>query len=61
MSDKKERSRRSESLSGRQLYRRKKTSEGFLQDQIKMMWKSLPHESKLYWNILGGKKRIHRS
>ena len=25
------------------------------------MWKSLPHESKLYWDILGGKKKIRHS
>ena len=25
------------------------------------MWSKLPHESKLYWNIMGGKKRINRS
>lgn len=26
------------------------------------MWKSLPHESKIYWTMKGGKKkRIHKS
>lgn len=41
----------SKGLSGRQLYRRTKESEGFLRDQIKSMWNSLPHESKKYWHI----------
>ena len=48
-------------VSGRQLYRREKESQGLLREQLKMMWKSLPHESKIYWNIRGGKRRIHRS
>ena len=38
-------------LSGRQLYRRQKESEGFLKDTCYSMWKSLPFEGKIYWNI----------
>lgn len=40
-------------LSGRQLYNRTKQSEGFLKEQIKQLWKALPHESKKYWQIKG--------
>lgn len=41
------------SLSGRQLYNRTKLSEGFLKDQIRQLWRALPHESKKYWQIKG--------
>lgn len=47
-------------LSGRQMYRRTKESEGFLKEQVKQMWKALPHESKRYWQILG-RGKLHRS
>ena len=47
-------------LTGRQLYRKTKESEGFLREQIKAMWKALPHESKRYWQIKGLGKP-HRS
>lgn len=47
-------------LSGRQLYRRIKESEGYLREQIKQMWKSLPHESKKYW-VIKAQGRPHRS
>lgn len=47
-------------LSGRQLYRRVKESEGFLREQIKQMWKGLPHESKKYW-VIKAQGRPHRS
>lgn len=48
-------------LSGRQMYRREKETQGFMRDQIKAMWKILPHESKIFWAAQGGKKRVHRS
>ena len=44
-------SRGKKGLTGRQLYRRSKEPEGFNKEQIKFMWKSLPHESKVYWHI----------
>lgn len=47
-------------LTGRQLYRKVKESEGFVREQIKTMWKALPHESKRYWHIKGQGKP-HRS
>lgn len=40
-------------LSGRRLYSRVKLGEGLTKDQIKQLWKALPHESKKYWEIRG--------
>lgn len=40
-------------MTGRQLYNRTKINEGFLKEQIKQLWKALPHESKKYWQIRG--------
>lgn len=41
----------SKTLSGFQLYRRTKETEGFLKAQIRPMWKALPVESKRYWRF----------
>jgi hypothetical protein len=39
------------SLTGRQLFNKTKLSEGMPRDQIKQLWRALPHESKKYWQI----------
>jgi hypothetical protein len=35
------------------MYRKAKEACGMTQQQIKPMWKSLPHESKKYWEMRG--------
>lgn len=43
----------SKGLTGRQLYNRTKLAEGYVKEQIRLLWKALPHESKKYWHIKG--------
>lgn len=52
-SQKRRKSVSSKSLSGRQLYNRTKVSEGLLREQVRELWRALPHECKVYWNIKG--------
>ena len=40
-------------MSGRMKYRKAKLAEGYMEEDIKLNWKRLPHEGKTHWNILG--------